>query len=99
MKKRNIKNLVIINILFLVPLLLYGCFKNGFLLYEKNLISFWEVFKPIYLILISWGIKIIIDLIFKRKIIIDYNLLYVIIIALIMPYNINLIVYFISLFI
>ena len=97
MKKRNIKELVIINIILLIPLILYGLFKNGYLLYAKNLVSIGEFFKPLYLTLISIGIKIIFDLIINHKILINYNLLYMILISMIMPYNINLIVYAITL--
>ncbi len=97
MKKRNIKELVIINIILLIPLILYGLFKNGYLLYTKNLVSIGEYFKPLYLTLISIGIKVIFDLIINHKILINYNLLYMILISMIMPYNINLIVYAITL--
>ena len=96
MKSKSTKSLVLEMSFLLIPLILYGIFKNGYLVYEKGLISFYAVFKVFYLILIALGIKFIFDLIFKHKIIIDYDLLYVILIAMIMPYNINLIVYTIT---
>lgn len=96
MKKYKTKDLVIQNILLLIPLILYGIYKNGYLIYSKNLISFISIFKPIYLVLISVIIKLTIDLIRYKKIKIDYNLIYAILIGMIMPYNINIFIYLIS---
>ena len=96
MKNCKIKDLVLLNILLLIPLIFYGIFKNGYLLYEKNLISAILIFKPLYLVLIGIIIKILIDLIRYKKILIDYNLIYVILIGMIMPVNIDLILYTIS---
>lgn len=97
MKIKTIKKLVLENILLLIPLLLYGIFKNGYLIYERGLINIIYVFKPLYLILISIVIKFIIDLILYRKIKIDYNLLCLCLVGMIMPYNINLIIYGVTL--
>lgn len=97
LKNYKTKDLVIQNIFLLIPLIIYGIFKNGYLIYEKNLVGFIGMFKPLYLILISISIKIIVDFIRYKKIKIDYNLLYVILIGMIMPYNINLLIYTIAL--
>lgn len=96
MKNKTIKKLVIENIILLFPLILYAIYKNGILIYNKGLIEIYQIFKVLYLIGISVFVKFIIDLIKAKKIVIDYNLLYVILIAMIMPYNINILVYFIS---
>jgi len=96
MKNYKTSNLVIQNIYLLIPLILYGVFKNGYLVYEKGLISFISIFKPIYLVLIGLIIKISIDLIRYKKIKLDYNFIYVILVGMIMPYNINILIYFIS---
>ena len=53
MKKYKTKDLVIQTILLLLPLLLYALYKNGYLIYEKRLISIYYLFKPLYLFLIS----------------------------------------------
>lgn len=97
MKTKTTKNLVIQNILLLIPFICYGLFKNGYLIYNKNLTSVFGIFKPLYLILISVVIKVAYDLIIYHKIKIDYNFIYLILIAMIMPYNINLIIYSITL--
>ena len=96
MKKYSIKKLVLQEICLLIPLILYAIYKNGYLIYQKGLINIVEIFKPIYLVLIGVVVKVIIDLIKERKIKIDYNLLYVILISMIMPYNISIILYTIS---
>ena len=99
MKKKKTSYLVWENIILLIPLIIYGIFKNGYLIYEKGYINFYQIFKPLYLVLIGIIIKFIIDLIKDHKIKIDYNLVYIILIGMIMPYNINLIIYSISLLI
>ena len=98
--KVNIKNIVISYLLCLIPLILYGIYKNGILLYTRDLISFLSIFKIIYLLIISLLIYILVDiLIFKKKEIWTLDLLFLMIIPLFMPQNINLFVYGISLFI
>lgn len=93
MKRYKTAYLVLLHIYLLIPLIIYAIYKNGYLIYEKGLINFFMIFKPLYLCLIGVLIKIIIDLIRYKKIIIDYNLLCVILIGMIMPYNINILVY------
>lgn len=97
--KRSLNFLIKEQIFLLIPLILYSLYKNGYLLYQKELICFVSIFKIIFLILISVVIKIVIDYIKHKKIILDYNLLYVILIALCMPYNINILMYTVLFFI
>ena len=94
--KKSKNRLIIENICLLLPLIIYGIYKNGYLVYQKNLIHFLEIFKPLYLVLIGVVIKIIIDLIRYKKVKVDYDFIYVIIIGMIMPPNINLLLYFIA---
>lgn len=93
MKTKKISNLVIQNIIILIPFILYGIYKNGYLIFERNLINFSNIFKPLYLILISVAIKIIFDLVKYHKIKIDFNFVYCLLISMIMPYNINYLVF------
>ena len=99
MKKYKTSDIVLENILLLIPLLLYGIYKNGYLIYNKGLINIYMILKPLYLVGISFLIKIVFDLIRYKKIKIDYDLLCVILVALIMPYNINYLLYSIGLLI
>ena len=91
--KKNVNKLVIQNICLLIPLIIYAIYKNGYLIYQKGLINILTIFKPLYLVIISIFIKFLVDFIKSKKIKMDYNLIYVILIAMIMPYNINLLLY------
>ena len=48
-KNRIIKEIA----LALIPLLLYGIYKNGYLVYQKGLIPLKMVFMPLYLVIIT----------------------------------------------
>lgn len=96
MKNNKTSEILINNIYLLIPLIIYGIFKNGYLVYEKGLINIFMIFKPLYLVLIGVIIKIIFDIIKNKKIKLDYDIVYVIIIGMIMPYNINILVYIVS---
>lgn len=91
--KKTVNRLVKENILLLLPLIFYGIYKNGYLIYQKELINFILIFKPIFLVLINIVIKTGLDFLIYKKIKIDYNFVYVILIGMIMPYNINIIMY------
>lgn len=91
--KKTVNKLIKENICLLIPFIIYGIYKNGYLIYQKNLINFLVIIKPLILCLIGVIIKIIIDYIKDKKIQMDYNLIYVILIGMIMPYNINIFLY------
>ncbi len=83
----------------LLPLYLYGFYKNGLLLYSHHLVSFWLIPKIFYLLFLSLISYFLLHIIFKKKIQINL-LLSNFIICLFVPYSFNLILYFllISLF-
>ena len=95
--KNTIEKYVLIYIYGLIPLVLYGLYKNGIVLYNANLISFFSIFKVLYLIFISLIIYIIFSIIIKRKLKLNLELLSMLIIPLFMPQSINLLIYAISL--
>ena len=97
--KNTIDKYVLKYIYGLIPLVLYGIYKNGIILYNANLINFFSIFKVLYLIIISLIIYIIFSIITKRKLKLNLELLSILIISLFMPYSINLIIYSISLFV
>ena len=97
--KNTIDKYVLKYIYGLIPLVLYGIYKNGIILYNANLINFLSIFKVLYLIIISLIIYIIFSIITKRKLKLNLELLNILIIPLFMPYYINLLLYSISLFI
>lgn len=96
MKNKTTKELVSQNILLLLPLILYGLYKNGYLLYNKKLVSLLYVFKPLYFVLIGVAIKLLYDIIKNKKLLIDYDLVSLILIGMIVPYKTNLVIYAIS---
>lgn len=83
----------------LIPLIMYGIYKNGILLYNLNLINFLEIFKILYLLIISLIIYTIYCLIFKKKIKLNLEVLNILIIPLFMPPSVNILIYTITLFI
>ena len=97
--KMTIDKYILRYIYGLIPLILYGIYKNGILLYNLDLINFLNIFKIIYLLIISIIIYIIYCLIFKKKIKINLEILNILIIPLFMPTSINLLIYTTTLFI
>lgn len=96
--KTSIKKIIIFYLLWLIPLILYSIYKNGFLLYERDLISYFTIFKIIYLLIISFLIYLLVDkIIFKKNNFFTFDLLFVLIIPLFMPPNINIFLYAVGL--
>ena len=88
-KDDNRENLFYLAVL---PLILYGLYKNGYLLIKHDYISSTELIKVILYPLISCVLAYILGLIFKRK---QKDLLKLGVIAgLTAPYNFNMIAYF-----
>lgn len=69
------KNIVGEIILTLLPLVLYGCYKNGYLVYQKGYISFWLVFKPLILFGSSFLLYELYYLIKNHRLGFDYGIL------------------------
>ena len=82
--------------LALLPLLIFGFYKNGILLYQNAFISFLDMFLPLYFYLISLIIGLIVSLIFKKNRL--EMLLYALIIASSISPNTNLLIYPLVLF-
>ena len=97
MNRKTTKRLIIENICLLIPLILYGLYKNGYLIYIRKLTNFINIFKNIYLVIIALLVKIIYDLIKYKKINFDYDLVNLILVSMVMPYNINILVYTVTL--
>lgn len=96
--KVNNKKNIIKYLIALIPLVLYGLYKNGFLLYQRNLIGLFGLLKPLLIIIVSILINAGVEFIFTKKIKIDYSYLNVVILALFMPPSINLLIYILVLF-
>ena len=97
--KENISIIVKKYLLCLLPLIIYGIYKNGYLLYSRNLISFPEIFKIVYLLLISFCVYLIINKLILKKSFWSLDLVFILVIPLFMPSNINIVIYTLGLFI
>ena len=99
--KNGKKELINLYFIAIIPLILYGIYKNGILLYINDLINIKEVFIPIYFYFISIIIGLFVSLIYKDNK--KENILLCLIVSLTISINTNMIIYplvlFISLFI
>ncbi len=62
--KNSLKKYIISLFIALLPLVLYGFYKNGVYLYKKELITFIQMFKPLYLPFLGAFLFVIIDRIY-----------------------------------
>ncbi len=89
----KINKLVYVYIISILPLILYGLYKNGILLYQNDLISFIEIFKILIFIGIPTITILILNYIKDKKIHIELNNLSWIFISIFMPVNTNILIY------
>ena len=83
--------------LALVPVLLFSFYKNGILLYQNDLISFIDLFIPLYFYLISVIVSLLVSWVFKEDK--KEMILYGLILACSISINTNMILYPIVLFV
>jgi hypothetical protein len=74
-------------------LIIYGTYKNGILLYQKHLISFLGLLKPLYLFLFPFLIFYIYNVLIKKNSKINFDYFYWACLGLFMPPQINLVLY------
>ncbi len=94
------KKIIILYYLNIFILTFYSLYKNGILLYNKGLINFKYIFKPLLLVLIAILFTYIVDYLYLRfikndnnymiKIKNDYNPIYLAILTLCLPVGINI---------
>lgn len=94
---KNANNLLNTYLIALIPLLIFGFYKNGILLYQNNLINFKSLLIPLYFYGVSVVIACIITYLTKENI--KENLLICLISSLSISINTNIIIYPILLFI
>lgn len=70
MNKSNnsIKRITLTYIISLLPLILFGFYKNGINLYIKKYVNILEMFKPLVIILLGFLIGAIVNVIYEKKI-------------------------------
>ncbi len=95
-------NIIIRYYLVIIILTIYATYKNGILLYNKKLINFVYIFKPLLLILLSLSISYLITFLYKKyikkekySIKSDYNPIFIALIVFCLPININIFYYLI----
>ena len=64
----SIKKITLTYIISLLPLILFGFYKNGISLYIKKYISILEMFKPLIIILLGFMIGVLVNIIYEKKI-------------------------------
>ena len=69
MNKSNnsIKRITLTYIISLLPLILFGFYKNGISLYIKKYVNILEMFKPLIIILLGFIIGILVNIIYEKK--------------------------------
>ncbi len=100
-KKVTNKDIVLNYLFLLIPLVLFSCYKNGYLLYNKNLVTLLYVFKPLIMFVTSLILAFLIELIYSniQKVSIlktmanSYLPLYGALFSLIVPVNIHPLLY------
>ena len=92
--KRN--NDLVLYYLSFIPLVIYGLYKNGFLLVENNFTSFIDAYKIILYPIICCLIGVVFSLVFKnrRREVICFTVL----MGMLAPYNFNMYLYFLIVF-
>ena len=111
--KKNIFNISIVRIILLIPMILYGIYKNGIFLYINKYTNLYGLFRPFIFILggafIGAIINIIYEYIFNKKnndkpkikevLFSSFHIEYGIILGCLTSINTNMLVFFLSLFI
>lgn len=64
--KTSIKTISLTRIIFLLPLIIYGVYKNGIYLYQHEFINIINMFKPLILIFIGAFIGIIVNVVYEK---------------------------------
>lgn len=94
--KNDSKSFIKLLLLLMVPFALYGFYKNGILLYKKDLINLFSLFKVPFLVCISIITTYILKKLFEEDFI-SYRLLLNIFISIITPAKTNIIVFIVLL--
>lgn len=64
----SIKKMIVVYLLSLVPLILFGFYKNGISLYLKNYVNVFGMLKPLLFIIIGFIIGVLVNIIYEKNI-------------------------------
>lgn len=108
---RSIMSISLTRIIMILPLIIYGFYKNGIYLYRNNLINTASMFKPLIIIFGGVLIAIIINVLYeilinknkniniKDMLFSSFHIEYALLLGCIMSINVNLVIYFLTLLI
>ncbi|MBR1413868.1 MAG: RnfABCDGE type electron transport complex subunit D [Bacilli bacterium] len=91
------KKIILDYLVVLIPLIIYGLYKNGVVLYKEGYISLIKVIYPVLYPLLGGLIGYFINYIFTKKKELNYNMLYGIIIGMTVSFNLNIFIFIIIL--
>lgn len=105
---KSIKTISLTKICFLIPLMIYGLYKNGIYLYKENYIQFIDIFRPLIYILIGGLIGCLVNIFYMKVIrkskddlisimFSSFHIEYGIIIGMLTSINTNIVLYTIAL--
>lgn len=105
---KSIKTISLTKIWFLIPLMIYGLYKNGIYLYKENYIQFIDIFRPLIYILIGGLIGCLVNIFYMKVIrkskddlisimFSSFHIEYGIIIGMLTSINTNIVLYTIAL--
>ncbi len=64
--KTSIKTISLTRIIFLLPLIIYGIYKNGLYLYQHGFTNLFGLFRPIILILVGAIVGLMVNVIYEK---------------------------------
>lgn len=102
---RSILTISLTRILFIIPMIIYGFYKNGIYLYQNNYITLFNLFKPLIIVFGGAIIGAIINLFYEKiikknkgnlvnVIFSSFTIEYAILIGCVSSINVNLLIYF-----
>lgn len=97
-------------IILLIPIILYGLYKNGIFLYQKGYIDLFHLFKPLILLVVSIFIGCLVNILYeyvfkhskdnlKNVLFSSFHIEYAIILTCLLAINTNIIIYSIVTFV
>lgn len=64
----SIKSITLTRIFFILPLIVYGLYKNGYYLYQKNYIGLHDLFKPLIILIAGALVGLLVNIIYEKLI-------------------------------
>lgn len=107
---KSIFSISLIRIIFLLPLIAYGFYKNGIYLYQKGFVSIFGMFRPLVFVFggafIGALVNILYEVVIKKNkagfidiLFSSFHIEYGIILGCLMPVSVNAIIFFLTTFV